>query len=63
MTGFEEGRPLFVRKPDAAFTLSNFMRTHLYTSLGALKTGMDILLKEEKVAIDRITGHGGLFKS
>ena len=45
------------------FTLSNFMRTHLYTSLGALKTGMDILLKEEKVAIDRITGHGGLFKT
>lgn len=63
VTGFEEGRPLFVRKPDAAFTLSNFMRTHLYTSLGALKTGMDILLKEEKVAIDRITGHGGLFKT
>lgn len=63
VTGFEEGRPLFVRKPDAAFTLSNFMRTHLYTSLGALKTGMDILLKEERVAIDRITGHGGLFKT
>ena len=63
VTGFEEGRPLFVRKPDAAFTLSNFMRTHLYTSLGALKTGMDILMKEEKVAIDRITGHGGLFKT
>ncbi len=63
VTGFEEGRPLFVRKPDAAFTLSNFMRTHLYTSLGALKTGMDILLKEEKVAIDRITGHGGFFKT
>ena len=63
VTGFEEGRPLFVRKPDAAFTLSNFMWTHLYTSLGALKTGMDILLKEEKVAIDRITGHGGLFKT
>ena len=63
VTGFEEGRPLFVRKPDAAFTLSNFMRTHLYTSLGALKTGMDILLKEEKVAIDRITGHGRLFKT
>lgn len=63
VTGFEEGRPLFVRRPDASFTLSNFMRTHLYTSLGALKTGMDILLKEEKVAIDRITGHGGLFKT
>lgn len=63
VTGFEEGRPLFVRQPDAAFTLSNFMRTHLYTSLGALKTGMDILLREEHVAIDKITGHGGLFKT
>lgn len=63
VTGFEEGRPLFVRRPDASFTLSNFMRTHLYTSLGALKTGMDILLKEEHVAIDKITGHGGLFKT
>ena len=46
VTGFEEGRPLFVRKPDAEFTLFNFMRTHLYTSLGSLKTCMDILLKE-----------------
>ena len=63
VTGFEEGRPLFVRQPDAAFTLSNFMRTHLYTSLGALKAGMDILLKEEQIAIERITGHGGLFKT
>ena len=37
ITGFEEGRPLFVRTPDSKFTLANFMRTHLYTSLGALK--------------------------
>ena len=50
ITGFEEGRPLFVRKPDSQFNLSNFMRTHLYTSLGALKTGLDILFKEEHVS-------------
>lgn len=63
ITGFEEGRPLFVRTPDSKFSLANFMRANLYTSLGALKVGLDILLKEEEVAIDRITGHGGLFKT
>ncbi len=63
ITGFTEGRPLFARTPDSRFTLANFMRAHLYTALGALKCGMDILLKEEKVRIDRIYGHGGLFKT
>lgn len=63
ITGFEEGRPLFVRTPDSKFNLANFMRVHLFTSLGALKTGCDILLKEEKVKVDNITGHGGLFKT
>ena len=63
ITGFEEGRPLFVRKPESRFNLANFMRANLYTSLGALKVGLDILMKEEKVAVDRITGHGGLFKT
>lgn len=63
ITGFEEGRPLFVRTPESRFTLANFMRTHLFTSLGALKTGLDILLKEEEVKVDRILGHGGLFKT
>ena len=59
----EAGRPLFVRRPDSAFTLANFMRVHLYTALGALKTGMDILTKQEHVAVDNILGHGGLFKT
>lgn len=63
ITGFEEGRPLFVRRPDDRFTLANFMRTHLYTSLGALKTGLDILFKEEQVKLDVLLGHGGLFKT
>lgn len=63
ITGFEEGRPLFVRTPDSRFTLANFMRTHLYTSLGALKVGLDILFKEEGVKLDNIYGHGGLFKT
>ncbi len=63
ITGFEEGRPLFVRTPNSKFNLANFMRTHLYTSLGVLKVGLDILMKEENVQVDRITGHGGLFKT
>nr|WP_251388675.1 FGGY-family carbohydrate kinase [Mediterraneibacter agrestimuris] len=63
ITRFEEGRPLFVRRPDSKFNLANFMRVHLCTSLGALKTGMDILTKQEKVELDKMLGHGGLFKT
>lgn len=63
ITGFEEGRPLFVRTPDSKFNLANFMRVNLFASLGVLKTGMDILLKEEGVELDEILGHGGLFKT
>ena len=58
-----EGRPLYARTPESHFTLANLMRSNLYTSLGAVKLGMDILTKEEHVRIDRITGHGGLFKT
>ena len=63
ITGFDEGRPLFVRAQNCKFNLANFMRTHLYTSLGALKVGMDILTKEEGVQVDRMLGHGGLYKT
>lgn len=63
ITGFEEGRPLFVRSPESKFNLANFMRVNLFTSLGALKTGLDILLKKEDVRLDKILGHGGLFKT
>lgn len=54
---------MFLRRPDSRFTLANFMRTHLYSSLATLKIGLDILLKEEDVQIDTVTGHGGLFKT
>lgn len=63
ITDFVEGRPLFVRNASDRFNLANFMRVHLFTSLGALKVGLDILLKEEEVEVDRILGHGGLFKT
>lgn len=63
VTGFEEGRPLFVRTPDAKFNLANFMRVNLFTALGAIKIGMDILFKQEHVTLDELLGHGGLFKT
>lgn len=63
ITNFEEGRPLVVSKPDSNFNLANFMRSGIYTSLGALKIGLDILLKEENVKIEKIYGHGGFFKT
>ena len=63
ITGFDEGRPLFARTPESRFNLANFMRVHLFTALGALKVGLDILFREEDVKVDRILGHGGLFKT
>lgn len=61
VTGLSDGRPLFVRSANDKFNLANFMRAQLYGAIGVLKIGNDILLKEEKVKVDRITGHGGYF--
>lgn len=63
MTGFSEGRTIFLRTQNNNFTLANFMRAQLFTALGALRTGMDILFDDEKVKIDSLTGHGGFFKT
>lgn len=63
ITHMEEGRPLFVRTPESRFNLANFMRAHLFSSLGALKIGMDILFEQEKVQLDQLLGHGGFFKT
>ncbi|MCG2784029.1 MAG: FGGY-family carbohydrate kinase [Anaerolineae bacterium] len=63
ITHLEQGRPLLVRTPESRFTLANFMRVHLFSSLGALKIGMDILFEQEKVKIDQLLGHGGFFKT
>ncbi len=63
VTGLNAGRPMFVRTPDARFSLANFMRSHLYSAMAALKIGNDILLKEEQVKVDSLMGHGGLFKT
>ena len=39
------------------------MRAHLYASVAVLKLGNDILFEKEHVKVDRITAHGGLFKT
>ncbi len=61
-TGFSEGRPLFARRPDSAFTLPNLVRAMLFASLCAMRSGLDILTQDEGVAIEGIRGHGGFFR-
>ena len=63
VTDLDEGRPLFARTPNARFSLSNFMRTHLLSALATLKIGLDILTQTEQVPIDKLYGHGGFFKT
>ena len=62
ITGFAEGRPLFVRNQDGRFTIENFMRAMFYSSLCAIRSGVNILTEEEGVVIEEIRGHGGFFK-
>ncbi len=63
VTGFEDGAPLVVRKATDTLNIANFMRMHIYSSLAALKSGLDLLIKEEGVKVDVMLGHGGLFKT
>ena len=63
ITHLSEGRPIFLRTSNSKFNLANFMRVHLFTALGALKVGLDILMKQENVKVDEVLGHGGLFKT
>ena len=62
VTGLTEGRPMFLRLPDASMNLANFMRAQIYASMETLKYGMEIMSREN-VAIDCVYGHGGLFKT
>ena len=62
VTHMDAGRPMVIRRPESKFTLANFFRAQLYSTMSTLKIGMDILANEH-VAIDSLTGHGGLFKT
>ncbi len=63
VTGFTSGRPMLMRSPESAFSVANIMRSLIYSCMATLKIGMDILLDEEKISLDKIYAHGGLFKS
>lgn len=62
IVGLIEGRPLFVRTPDSALTLANFMRAQVYGVFGTLALGMQVLAAEG-VRIDRMFAHGGMFRT
>ncbi|WP_431826508.1 xylulokinase [Microbacterium algeriense] len=62
IAGLTEGRPLFVRTPDSAFTLANVMRSQIYGVFGTLAIGMQVLAGEG-VRLDRMFAHGGLFRT
>lgn len=63
MTDCPTGTPLFMRKQNCNFNLQNFMRAELFSSLATLRYGMDILFDQENVCLEKLTGHGGFFKS
>ena len=63
VAGISEGRPMYFRLPDSKMNLANFFKAELYSSVAALKMGMDILFKNEGIRADSFTGHGGLFKT
>jgi len=52
-----------VRSANDNFSLANFFRVQLYGAIAVLKIGNDVLFNQEHVKVDRITGHGGLFKT
>ncbi|WP_084343317.1 xylulokinase [Piscicoccus intestinalis] len=62
-TGVSSGRPLFLRATQSEFTLANFMRAQLYSAFGALALGMNVLLGEEKVELESLFAHGGIFRT
>ena len=62
VAGLPDGRPMVVRAPDSSFTLANFMRTQVYAVFSTLSLGMRIL-DAEKVQVDRLLAHGGLFRT
>ena len=61
LAGLSEGRPLFVRGPEARMSLGNFMRAQLFSAFSPVKIGMDVMTKNEGVAVDSLVGHGGIF--
>ncbi|MDD6568776.1 MAG: FGGY-family carbohydrate kinase [Eubacteriales bacterium] len=62
VTKFSRGIPMLLRSENSRFNLANFMRNHIYSAIATLKIGLEIL-ENENVKIDKLMGHGGLFKT
>ncbi len=62
VTHVEDGRPLLLRTPDARFTLGNLVRSEVHGAFATLAIGMQVL-HAEHVQVDRMTAHGGLFRT
>ena len=63
VVGVADSKLAVLRTAESDFTLANFMRMHLCSALGALKVGLDLMLKEEGVKVDKMLGHDGYFKT
>lgn len=62
IAGVSRGIPMIARTPDGKLDLANFMKMQIYSALGSLAMGCEIL-QREKVEIDSVCGHGGFFKA
>ena len=62
IAGVTSGAPLLMRAPEGRLTLPNFMRMQIYSALGTLAIGCE-MLEKENVVIDSVCGHGGFFKT
>ena len=63
ITGVQKGVPAVIHTAEGNFTFANFMRAQLYSAFVTLKMGMDVLTLDEKVKLDKIYAHGGIFKT
>ncbi|MBR2354666.1 MAG: ATPase [Clostridia bacterium] len=62
MVECESGAPLLARDREGRLNLPNLMKAQIYSALGVLAIGMEIL-REERVSLDSVIGHGGFFKA
>ena len=62
IAGVSAGAPLLMRAPEGRLTLPNFMKMQIYSALGTLAIGCE-MLEKENVTIDSVCGHGGFFKT
>ncbi len=62
IAGVSSGIPMIARSQGGKLTLANFMKMQIYSALGSLAMGCEIL-QRENVQINSVYGHGGFFKT